>query len=456
MTAVRKGKSAMSKVTKHLIHSCIGIFIVFLLCLSFAWTVFADVQTVTGSYNYDAAYQMLSLVNQTRENKGLGPLIYDTNLENFAKQRAAEISVYNSHVRPDGSNTPYAENYSIGWASVGDAHVAFVNSPGHLSNIVGNFNAMGGASFSVNGQTYWVQIFSSSGTAGGPGGSGVVTESREVVTGNAPGSQAQYSDLDDSLTLKVGAYIKVTASVNGQTSGVSWSSDNPGIASVDSSGKISGISPGVCLVSGEVAGITKRIQVTVIQSGTASQAPPPPQNPPSTPPPPPQNTPSSPPPAPTSPTVEQPVQSSEELTTTQSSAPLTGTESTPSVVNSTETEEVIVTSDVQTSKRETKPSKSVQSEENSLGKESSVKDDEKLVDIEDNDQTSTVKKTEESMKKLKSFDKASKPDRPSKFMTFIKDGATGDKKTDTIIFVSSLSGFVIAGSILIHMIKMKR
>lgn len=444
----------MLESAKQVISASLGILLI-ILCMSFSKAVFADVQTVTGSYNYDAAYQMLSLINQTRESKGLGPLVYDSSLENFAKQRAAEISLYNSHVRPDGSNTLYAENYSIGWGSAGEAHAAFVNSPGHFRNITGNFTAMGGASFTVNGQTYWVQVFSASGTASGPGGSGVVTESREVITANAPGSQKQYDNLDDSLTLKVGSYIKVSASVNGQMSSGTWSSDNPGIASVNSSGKISGVSPGVCLITGNISGISKRIQVTVVQSGTAPQAPAPAQNAPSSPPPPPSA------PSPTNPPSEQApptelVQASDELISEQGSTPLTAENDTLPEASTAQAEQSSTLQTAASTETSQKPSESATVREQKRSEKSSEKNSGKQTGVQDSENSSTEKSSPESSQNLKSFDKATKEDKPSKFMTFLADGATGDRKTDTIIFIASLSGFVIAGSLLIHLIKLKR
>lgn len=253
-------------------------FLSLLICLQLFWgpgqVVWADQVSVSGSFNYDAARQMLDLVNQTRAAAGLGPLVYDYNLEDYAKQRAAELTVLNSHVRPDGTNVPYSENYSIGWATAGDAQNAFVNSSSHYANIVGGYTTMAGACFISGGQTYWVQIYSSNASGGAPNGyAGLQTETRIVNAQGAAAAGPQYSDLDDSLTLKVGAYIKVNAGINGQMTNGTWSSDQPGVATVDGSGTITGVSPGVCLVTGNFGVTAVRIQVTVITTGAAPVAP---------------------------------------------------------------------------------------------------------------------------------------------------------------------------------------
>lgn len=249
-----------------------------LICLQVIFgasqVVLAEPVSVSGSFNYDSARQMLDLVNQTRAAAGLGPLVYDYNLEDYAKQRAAELTVLNSHVRPDGTNVPYSENYSIGWATASDAQNAFVNSSSHYANIVGAYTTMAGACFIAGGQTYWVQIYSSNASGGAPNGfAGIQAETRTVNAQGAAAAGPQYADLDDSLTLKVGAYIKVNAGINGQMTNGSWSSDNPGVARVDGSGTITGVSPGVCLVTGNFGVTAVRIQVTVITTGGAPVAP---------------------------------------------------------------------------------------------------------------------------------------------------------------------------------------
>ncbi len=270
----------MPNLRKHYICVILSLLICWQVFLVAGQMVWADPVSVSGSFNYDAARQMLDLVNQTRAAAGLGPLVYDYNLEDYAKQRAAELTVLNSHVRPDGSNVAYSENYSIGWATAGDAQNAFVNSSSHYANIVGGYTTMAGACFVSGGQTYWVQIYSNNASGGAPNGwAGVQAETRTVNAQGAAAAAPQYADLDDALTLKVGAYIKVNAGINGQMTNGTWSSDQPGVATVDSSGTITGVSPGVCLVTGNFGVTAVRIQVTVMTTGTppVQPAPAPPE-----------------------------------------------------------------------------------------------------------------------------------------------------------------------------------
>lgn len=247
-----------------------------ILCLSPSMLVWANQVSVTGTYNYDAARQMLDLVNQTRAAAGMPALAYDYGLEDYAKQRAAELTVLNSHVRPDGTNVPYSENYSIGWGSVTAAHNAFVGSTSHYSTMVGSYTTMAGACLVANGQTYWVQVYSQNAYGGAPNGlAGMLTETRTVNAQATNLTAHQYENLDDVLTLKVGAYIKANVGIEGQATQASWYSDKPNVASVDGTGKITGISPGVCLVTCDLGVTSARIQVTVITTGAAAVAPPP-------------------------------------------------------------------------------------------------------------------------------------------------------------------------------------
>ncbi len=231
------------------------------------YEVDAQQVTVTGTYDYTSARYMLDLINASRAENGLPALAYNYAVEDYAKQRAAELTIVNSHIRPDGSNIAYSENYSIGWGSADQAHAAFMGSSAHRSNILNSgYTSMGGAAFIYGGRYYWVQIFSTGGSGAPNGLSGSATETRTVTVASSM-SDSSYSNVNDSIVLTVGNYTNVNAGVNGQMVSGIWSSDKPHIASVDSSGKIVGQSPGVALITGQVAGQTVRIQVTVKDVG---------------------------------------------------------------------------------------------------------------------------------------------------------------------------------------------
>lgn len=229
--------------------------------------VSAEDVVVSGVVDYSAAQRMLELVNNSRAAEGLSPLAYNYSLESYAKLRAAEISVYNAHIRPNGTNVSYSENYSIGWGSADQAHSAFMGSAGHRANIMNpNYTSMAGGVININGRLYWVQVFTAGGGTGAPTGlSGTSSESFTInVANNAPA--ASYSNLDDQITVKVGGGVYIKTGINSQIVSASWSSDKPGIATVNAQGYVKGIAPGVALVTGQVQNQSVRVQVTVVSS----------------------------------------------------------------------------------------------------------------------------------------------------------------------------------------------
>ncbi len=167
------------------------------LCLIFSssLTAFAAVKKVTGTYHQTDARKMLSMINTFRTGKqawyyekdgsskkvkltNLKKLQYDYNLEKVAMQRAAEISVYWNHTRPDGTScfTAYpkgynwmGENIAYGTGSLMTTKYTMelwketdqpYSGQGHRRNMLNrNFTCVGIACFEVNGMKYWVQEF---------------------------------------------------------------------------------------------------------------------------------------------------------------------------------------------------------------------------------------------------------------------------------------------------------
>ena len=58
---------------------------------------------VSGTENYDYAFEVLDLVNELRASMGISQYQMDKELLDIAMERAAEISLYFSHDRPDGT-----------------------------------------------------------------------------------------------------------------------------------------------------------------------------------------------------------------------------------------------------------------------------------------------------------------------------------------------------------------
>lgn len=175
------------------------------LCPETAYAI-DDTDTVQlslrGNKNYDAAFDVLYLVNQERQANGLGTLVMDQSLLDTAMQRAAELGIDFAHERPNGTRwstaipsyyASYAgENIASGYNSARSVMDGWMNSEGHRNNILNaNYTCMGVGCFYQprNGSIYWVQVFS------GKTARTVVTSSRGVVYELA-WVEAQHQKLD--------------------------------------------------------------------------------------------------------------------------------------------------------------------------------------------------------------------------------------------------------------------
>ena len=83
----------------------------------------AEYKEVSGTFNYDYAFEVLKLVNDEREKEGVPPLSMDKSMLDSAMVRAAEITVTFDHVRPNGemcfsiNKKIYGENIAFGQSS---------------------------------------------------------------------------------------------------------------------------------------------------------------------------------------------------------------------------------------------------------------------------------------------------------------------------------------------------
>lgn len=132
---------------------------------------------VTGKDNQAEARKLLNMVNAARQAVGVNSLVWDTDLEAAAMQRAAEIAVSFSHTRPNGTNCGTAlpshlvytgENISAGYANANAANTGWTNSQGHYANMINSSSkSMAAASFIYTSRTgdtctVWVELFSAS------------------------------------------------------------------------------------------------------------------------------------------------------------------------------------------------------------------------------------------------------------------------------------------------------
>lgn len=122
---------------------------------------------ISGTENYDDVYKGLEITNRERAAIGAAPLTLDADLVEAAMQRAAELSLYYSHTRPDGSDCftvsskAYAENISYGYLNIDSAMNGWINSSGHYANMTNSgYSTIGIGSFTdINGNKLWVQLF---------------------------------------------------------------------------------------------------------------------------------------------------------------------------------------------------------------------------------------------------------------------------------------------------------
>lgn len=146
--------------------------------------------TLDGTESYDFVNDVLALVNQARAEKGVAPLKLDESLVETAMQRAAELSLYYSHTRPDGSDcftasshtaTRRSENIAIGYNTPDKVMNGWINSPGHYANIMdAEVTSIGIGCFINSEGTYnWVQFFDN-GTPAEPSVSGEKQVTRTI------------------------------------------------------------------------------------------------------------------------------------------------------------------------------------------------------------------------------------------------------------------------------------
>lgn len=125
---------------------------------------------IAGTAYYEEARQLVDMVNELRTSLGLQALAFNMQLEDLALLRAAETSLYWSHMRPDGSylyetNRDVAgENIQSSIARPATVFQAWLNSPGHYENMVNpEYKSIGiGAYASNHGEPprWWAQVFS--------------------------------------------------------------------------------------------------------------------------------------------------------------------------------------------------------------------------------------------------------------------------------------------------------
>ena len=122
---------------------------------------------VNGTMDFTKATEVLQSVNEERKSNGAEPLKMDTELQEVAMTRAAELALNFDHTRPDGTicfticSKLHGENIACGMTTSSDVMNRWMNSATHKSNILDNsFKSIGIGCFKNGSVYYWVQNFS--------------------------------------------------------------------------------------------------------------------------------------------------------------------------------------------------------------------------------------------------------------------------------------------------------
>lgn len=252
---------------------------VLMLCAVFSCgiPVFAadeDELYIDGTYDYQSAYEVLSLVNTQRTAQGLKALSMDKELLEAAMQRAAEIGVLFEHTRPNRedcfsimpSASSRGENIAAGQYSAGSVMNSWMSSSGHKANILGDFTSMGVGCFVHNGCYHWVQLFSSNQAK-----VGAVPENKEVTVtvDTSADFEAVYSLAVDKKEIFLGetAACSITLStgffdlaLRGESA--DWSSSDESIATVDKNGIITAKGSGTAIITSTLCGVSASVEIT--------------------------------------------------------------------------------------------------------------------------------------------------------------------------------------------------
>lgn len=248
-----------------------------------------------GTYDYDSAYAIFASLNSYRQEQGLSELVMDGDMLDTAMQRAAELAVYYSHTRPDGSECsaifpskfPYGhkrENIAVGQTSADDVMTAWKNSKGHNENMLAADNSSVGIGSFVDstGLRYWVQVFVSN--AGTPEVSQTAGSRAVTATVAASAENVNLYASPSPASLQTGESVTLTA--HNKNAGYGFSapsifftyaqSQAPDIASVyisnDGKAIVTAVGNGETVLKLGVGsdGTTKTIDVPVAVRGAAA------------------------------------------------------------------------------------------------------------------------------------------------------------------------------------------
>ncbi len=280
--------------TKKLLNNIIAILLIFvilstLISVPTSLAVENFTVTINGTKNYDKANEVLTLSNQERQAVGASPLSLDKSLCDYAMLRAAEIAIYFSHTRPDGTSAigpghtssgifVNGENIAAGSPNAEGAMNQWMTSTdGHREAILNStFNSIGIGSYtSSSGQTWWVQVFSQQNATEIATYTGTA-QSTDTITVSPTTCPVTLSitGLNTSNSIDIGETIsptQVKITNNGwslqqtpiQLSDVKWTSSDPAIFTVNANGTVKGISAGTATLTASLGDFSKTYTITV-------------------------------------------------------------------------------------------------------------------------------------------------------------------------------------------------
>ena len=222
-----------------------------------------DYITISGTRHYDAAYEVLAIVNKERTKAGLSPLTMDQDLLEAAMKRAAESCVDFSHTRPNqtmcfsASSKMNGENIAAGSRTADGIMTIWMNSPGHRANILtDDYQSIGVGCFEQGGTWFWVQAFGSSeAETGNPPQNRSVTELIPYVYDEYSSQFGLYvsgDEEDDTLYAGNKLPLQVAMVNNGwqyayaklNADSFAWTSSNSSVATVNEQGIVTGLAAG--------------------------------------------------------------------------------------------------------------------------------------------------------------------------------------------------------------------
>ncbi|HWB88263.1 MAG TPA: CAP domain-containing protein [Acidimicrobiia bacterium] len=143
----------------------------------------------------------LSEINSTRSSRGLGPLTMDGGLRSHARNHTADMiaagSIFHSsngelQAAAGGGWTRLGENVGRG-GSVASLHDAFMESPSHRANILGDYNYVGIGTGTSDGVLYVTVVFMKKGGSSPPATTTTTAAPQTTTTSKSSGQAPKSS-----------------------------------------------------------------------------------------------------------------------------------------------------------------------------------------------------------------------------------------------------------------------